>query len=87
MMAYRGFWLASDQDAWTTARTRDVTGNSGSFIGQQIEARFRYDVVPGNYRFEAGLVGLFDGEFMRKAPNASNQGDAFYAYTQIHLTF
>ena len=87
MLAYRGYWLASDQDAWTTAGTRDASGNSGSFIGQQIEGRFRYDVAPGNYRFEAGLVGLFDGEFMRKAPNASRQGDVFYAYTQILLTF
>ena len=87
MLAYRGYWLASDQDVWTTGGTRDSSGNSGSFIGQQIEGRFRYDVAPGNYRFEAGLVGLFDGEFMRKAPNASRQGDVFYAYTQILLTF
>ena len=87
MFAYRGFWLASDTDAWTTTGVRDSSGNSGSFIAQQLEGRFRWEVVPGNYRFEAGLAGLFAGELMDNAPNSSREGDAFYAYTQIILTF
>ncbi|MGR8918180.1 MAG: alginate export family protein [Gammaproteobacteria bacterium] len=87
MLAYRGFWLASDTDAWTTTGVRDRSGDSGRFIAQQIEARVRYDVVPGNYRFEAGFAALFDGEFMRKAPNSPNAGDALYAYAQITLKF
>ncbi len=87
MMAYRGFWLASDTDAWTTSGVRDTTGDSGSFIGQQIEFRFRWEVVPGNYRFEAGTARLFDGEFMREAANSPRQGDAWYGYTQVVLSF
>ena len=87
MLHYRGFWLADRNDAWTTSRVRDPSGNSGSFIGHQIETRLRYEVVPKNYRFEAGFALLFDGEFMRDAPNSPAAGDAFYAYTQVLLTF
>lgn len=87
MLGYRGYWLDEQRDAWTTARISDASGNSGRFIAHQLEARFRFDVAPGNYRFEAGVAGLFDGEFMRTAPNSPQQGDAFYAYTQIILKF
>jgi hypothetical protein len=86
-VAYRGYWLASDRDAWTTSGVRDVTGRSGSFVGQQVEARFRWEVSPGNYRFEAGVAHLFAGEFMDDAPNANGEGDATYVYSQVQFKF
>jgi hypothetical protein len=87
MVSYRGFWLASDTDAWTTSGVRDRSGATGSFIGQQIEARLRWEVVPGNYRFEAGVANLFAGGLMRDAPNSPDNGDVFYAYTQAGFNF
>ena len=86
-IAYRAYWLASDRDAWTTSRVRDASGVTDSFIGQQVEMRLRFEVVPKNIRFEAGIAHLFAGEFMRNAPNATGQGDATYVYAQIGLQF
>ncbi|MEE2984482.1 MAG: alginate export family protein [Pseudomonadota bacterium] len=86
-VAHRAYWLASDQDAWTTSGVRDVSGRSGNFIGHQIEARFRWEVLPGSYRFETGVAHLFAGEFMDDAPNANGEGDATYVYSQVLFNF
>ena len=87
LVAHRAYWLASDQDAWTTSGVRDVSGRSGSFIGHQIEARFRWEVVPGSYRFETGVAHLFAGGFMDDAPNANGEGDVTYVYSQVLFNF
>lgn len=86
-IAYRGYWLASDRDAWTTTGLRDRNGDSGDFIGQQIEIRLRWNVRPNNVRVEAGFAHLFAGEFMDDAPNTLGQGDVTYLYSQLALTF
>ena len=86
-IAYRAYWLASSRDAWATTGVRDSSGASGHFIGQQIEARLRWEVIPNNIRVEAGVAHLFAGEFMDDAPNSNRQGDATYVYSQIGFTF
>ncbi len=86
-IAWRGYWLASDRDAWTTAGIVDPSGATDSFIGHQAEMSVRYDTAPGNVRLEGGFAHLFAGGFMDDAPNARRQGDVTYAYTQIALTF
>ncbi|MDA0824474.1 MAG: alginate export family protein [Proteobacteria bacterium] len=86
-VAHRGYWLASDSDAWTTSGVRDVTGKTGQFIGQQIEASVQWNILPGNVALESGVTHLFAGEFMDDAPNANRQGDATYFYSQIGFTF
>ncbi len=87
LIAYRAYWLASDRDVWTTSRVRDARGATDSFLGQQIEMRVRFEVVPKSIRFEAGVAHLFAGKFMRDAPNSTGQGDATYLYSQIGLRF
>jgi hypothetical protein len=87
MTTYRPYWLASDTDAWTTSGLRDSSGNSGSFIGHQIEARVRWDVLPGNLRIEAGGAYLFAGDFIKNAPNATHRGDTAYGYVSVAITF
>jgi hypothetical protein len=87
LVGYRAVFLASDEDAWTTAGVRDPTGASGRFVGHQVEARLRYGLLPDNLRFEVGGAYLFDGRFARKAPNASGEGDTTYFYTQAILSF
>ena len=87
MMTYRPYWLASDTDAWTISGMRDASGNSGSFVGHQLEARVRWDVLPGNVRLEAGSAYLFAGEFSKNAPNATFRGDTAYGYLSLELTF
>ena len=71
--------------AWTTTGVRDPTGNSGSYIGSQIEFRIRWRILPGNLLLETGYAHLFAGEFIDNAPNSNMQGDSNYAYAQIVL--
>jgi hypothetical protein len=87
MACYRPYWLASKRDAWTTSRLRDPSGNSGSFVGHQLEAMLRWTILPGNLRFEVGGAYLFAGEFIRSVPSAIERGDTAYGYASLDLTF
>ena len=42
LFAHRGYWLASKKDAWVVAGVQDPQGDSGRFIGQQSEIRYRF---------------------------------------------
>lgn len=86
-VAHRGYWLASDKDAWVVAGIRDPEGNSGSYIGQQLEARVRWDITPENLRWEIGGAYLFKGGFANDAPNANDDGDSNYLYSQVTFSF
>jgi hypothetical protein len=87
MMGYRAVWLASRRDQFTTARLQDSTGNSGSFIGNQLEAQVQYNLLPGNIALEFGGAYLMHGEFLDHAPNAPREGDTTYLYAAATLTF
>jgi hypothetical protein len=82
LAAYRLVWLASATDAWTTAGLRDPTGESGSFVGQQLEARVRWHVLPGNLSLELGGAVFLRGEFATEAPSAESSTPV-YVYTQF----
>ncbi len=85
MLSYRLFWLASERDAWTTSGLRDVSGDSGSFLGQQVEGRLRWNVKPENVRVELGGAYLVRGGFAKNAPSASGDS-ALFIYTQVTAT-
>lgn len=87
LFAHRGYWLASNKDAWTIAGVRDPEGDSGSYIGQQIEFRVRWEVMPKTLRLEAGGAYLFKGSFADDAPNTNGEGDPNYLYSQLLFTF
>ena len=82
-ISLRGFWLADDDDAWTTAGIRNAPGASESYIGTQIEARLRWEVIPNNFRIETGAAHLFAGDLMDDA----GKDDATYFYTQVVFWF
>lgn len=86
-VAYRGYWLASDQDFWITSGLRDASGSTDKFIGSQLEFRVRIKLIPGNVMLESGYAHLFAGDFIDDAPNSSRQGDSDYVYTQLTLSF
>jgi hypothetical protein len=83
---YRAVWLASDRDEWAGTGVRDPSGDSGSFVGQQVELRVRWRPLPRNLLLEAGYAHLFAGEFIDEAPN-SNGGETNYVYSQVLLEF
>ena len=87
-LAHRAYWLSENKDSWVGAGIRDKTGNSGSYIGQQMEIRLRWQAIPKTLQFESGWAHLFKGSFAKNAPNApSNKNDAdyFYFQTSIHI--
>lgn len=81
--AVRGFWLASDDDLWTTALIRNTGGRSDNFIGSQVEFRLQWEVVPKNVQLEAGAAHIFAGDLMDNA----QKNDVTYVYTQLLLSF
>jgi hypothetical protein len=84
MAGYRLAWLTSKRDAWTTAAIRDPDGQSGRFIGHQIEARVRWQPFPKNLGLEIGGALLARGHFATQAPGVTT-GDPVYLYTQLTM--
>ena len=85
-LTWRGVWLASDTDAWTTARVADPTGSSGRHVGQQLTARWRQWFQRRSLLLELGAAYLFDGRFQRRAPGGQGQ-DSSYAYAAFTWKF
>ena len=81
---YRAVWLAEARDEWVPTGVIDPSGDSGTFVGSQIELRVRWDVLPQNWRLEVGYAHLFGGEFI---DNAGNGGDTNYVYSQVGVKF
>ncbi|MGR9116030.1 MAG: alginate export family protein [Gammaproteobacteria bacterium] len=87
-VAHRAFWLAEKRDSWTGAGLRDTTGQSGSYIGQQVEARLKWEAVPKLVTVETGWAHIFKGEFAKKAPGSpGHKSDSDYFYAQTTFTF
>jgi hypothetical protein len=84
-VAWRLLWLAAPRDAWTTALLHDPSGNAGDFVGQQVEARVRWQVFPLNFALDVGGAGFFRGEFATRAPRGTT-APSVYAYAQITTT-
>ena len=84
---YRPGWLASDRDFLTTAALRDRDGNSGSFIGHQLEARLRWAPPSGNWSVDFSTAYLSKGEFLENVPLAPPGDHVFYWYFGAGLSF
>jgi hypothetical protein len=81
--AYGSYWLARDSDAWTIANRIDPEGRSGDFIGQDLEARVRWQIDP-RLELELGYVHFFPGRFTRNTGPADDS-DFFYVATTFQL--
>jgi hypothetical protein len=79
---YRAAWLASARDAWTTSGLRDTSGESGTFIGHQIEGSVRWSILPDRANIEGGFAYLRLGQFPRAQGAASNP---LYIYVQVRV--
>ncbi len=81
--AYGAYWLASDSDAWVTPGRRDRQGESGDFVGQEIELRLRYEIDP-RINVETGYAHFFPGPFVRNT-GTSKDSDLFYVQVTFKL--
>ena len=84
---YRPAWLASDRDFLTTAGLRDRYGASGSFIGQQLDVRWRWKPPSSNLSVDVTAAYLWKGEFLEDAPLAPPPDNTFYWYFSANFGF
>lgn len=81
-IAYRAVWLDSTKDSQSRSGIRDARGESGRFVGNQIETRWRMSINT-QWQLELGGAYLMKGKFFEDAPNAPNAGDTTYVYSQL----
>lgn len=84
---YRAFWLASKTDVWAgNSDLRDPTGNSGSFLGQQVFWVINSRMLT-NVFLEGGLAYRIDGDFQKTAPRSPREGNTLYSFVSVTLSF
>jgi Alginate export len=84
---YRAFWLASKTDVWAgNSELQDPTGNSGSFLGQQLFWVVNWKVL-ANVFLEGGVAYRIDGDFQDTAPGATGEGNTLYSFASVTLSF
>ncbi len=86
LVQHRAWWLADAKGPWVGSGLQDPTGNSGRFLGQTVELRFRWGVL-ANAFLQVGYVHFAFGGFPQRVPGGPPQDHADYAYAQIELMF
>jgi hypothetical protein len=84
---YRAAWLASKRDFMPTAALRDRDGLSGSFIGHQVDLRWRWWSDSRNVNVDLTAAYLWKGEFLKNAPGAPPPSNTAYAYISTSMRF
>ena len=84
---YRPAWLASKRDFMPTAALRDRDGLSGSFIGHQVDLRWRWWSKSRNVTVDFSAAYLWKGEFLKNAPGAPPPDNTAYAYIATAFAF
>jgi hypothetical protein len=77
MASYRRFWLDSSTDSWGRTGYRDRTGATDDYVGEHLELRLRWTVLPGNLMIEIASVFL----------NANGFSDENSRYAHIAAVF
>ena len=80
---YRAVWLASENDAWSRADRVDPLGDSGDFVGQEVDLMLEYR-VNDHWALEVGYGHFFPGNFVR---NTGDSPDSDRLYVQSLLSF
>lgn len=86
-LSWRANWLADDRDVFARTELVDPEGRSGVFAGNQIELRTRVWLIPDSLRWELGGAAFIQGPFMRNAPNATDNGNPLFVYTDLEFSF
>ena len=84
---YKAGWLASATDVWTDGRLRDVTGQSGRFVGHHLDTRLRYWMIPDRLQLEVGGAIFERGEFADDAPGTPDASTSLFGYSMVTLRY
>ncbi|MCU0655182.1 MAG: alginate export family protein [Polyangiaceae bacterium] len=82
MLMGRLAWLDQPQDGWVGVGLRDTSAAS-SFLGRQLEGRFRWHPLPGRLTLDTGLAVLQRGAFGAQGRPTE---PVWFFYTQSQLT-
>lgn len=83
-VSYRPVWVMSDTDAWSGTGFRVATGTGNHFLGNQIEWRARWHIIPKNILLDVGGAYFVQGNFA-KAVNPNSTDPSVYLYSQIEF--
>jgi hypothetical protein len=86
-VSLRHLQLEAGRDSFANTAVRDATGASGKDIGLQVEGRYRHWLMKDSLRLSVGAAMLFEGDFMKNAPNATRQGDPVYGFSELTWIF
>lgn len=84
---YKAGWLASETDVWTDGRLRDVTGQSGGFVGHHLDTRLRYWMIQDRLQLEVGGAIFERGGFASDAPGAPDATTSVFGYSMVTLRY
>ena len=76
-------WLASDVDAWPRSGRRDISGASGSYIGQELDLRASWQIQQ-NWELEGVFGHFFPGDFTQ-ATGAAPDSNIGYVQATYHF--
>jgi len=84
---YRPVWLAAAADLWAGTPFRDPTGQSGRFLGHQVEASIRVQLAEAvGCRIGGAVLALGEaGRRLRDASEVSSRGPPLLGFTQFDI--
>lgn len=86
-LTYSAAFLASETDAFIVGKQRDPGGDSGAFIGHEIDGRVTYDLLPRELTLELGASALLHGTFTKTNPQAPEADATYFGYSQLTFKF
>lgn len=81
---YRAYWLDSRTDAWVVPGLRDPSGNSGRFIGQELDLRIAWQLAR-HVGLEIGYAHFMPGNFVTNTEPGADDSDFFYIQATLRL--
>ena len=81
-MGINAYWLASATDRWNVGGLRDRSGQSGTFIGSEIDFRCRFP-ASDTLAVNVGGAHFQSGEFIK---SAGRGGDSNFLYLELTYT-
>jgi hypothetical protein len=88
-LKYRAWFLAQSRDVWVSSGLQDPTGDSGKFLGQDLEVRIQWHPSP-NFTIDAGYEHFFKGSYIKNQtaiPGNPPSNDTNYFYIQTEVMF
>lgn len=82
----RWLWLAQSKDEWVGTKLKDPSGQSGSYLGSQIELVLSYKFNK-YFQAETGYNRFIKGSYPERVPQSPGAEDSNYFYVQASFAF